>query len=177
MGLKQELARSGQNDPGVLLGFSLSPAMRRHFAKEGLPRCFRTDAAVGDRRFAPDFVCDLRRAAVRSRSIDWVFCSHVLEHIPDLEPCLSELARLLRPGGVGWIQVPLEPGLRVSRRIEINPERAHAHAWQFGEDFSSLIARDQWQVTESVADRTFGAEVLDRFGINPQERFWLLRRL
>jgi len=43
-------------------------------------------------------------------SFDFAFSNSVLEHIPDLPPCLAETARLLRPGGLFAATVP-SPGL------------------------------------------------------------------
>ncbi len=177
IGLRNELNRQPPVRPQVLLGFSLAPAVHWVLQREGLPRCFRTDIARDKDRFAPDFVTDLRRVGVATAAIDWIFCSHVLEHIDDLDACLAEMARLLRPGGVAWIQVPLEPGLDRSYRIEVDPHRAHAHAWRFGRDFSRLLRRPDWAVVEIVAGETLLAGICQEQGIDPTERYWLARKI
>ncbi|MDP2318075.1 MAG: methyltransferase domain-containing protein [Acidobacteriota bacterium] len=41
-------------------------------------------------------------------AFDVVLCSHVIEHIPDLAPALTELFRSLRPGGLLIVGVPNE---------------------------------------------------------------------
>lgn len=176
LGVRRELADRTHRVPQVLVGFSLSTAMRFLLEHEGLARCFRSDIEVNDGRFAPDFLTDLRRAALRDGSVDWIFCSHVLEHIPELKPCVDELARVLRPGGAAWIQVPLEPGLQQSRRIPVDPHRAHAHAWQFGPDFADLLQRPAWRVDEVRADDQLGLAERRRFGIADEERYWLCRK-
>jgi SAM-dependent methyltransferase len=132
---------------------------------------------LAEGRFAPDFLADLRCCGVASGSIDWLFCSHVLEHVDDLDACLAEMVRMLRPGGVAWIQVPLEPGLQRSRRIPIDPRRAHAHAWQFGRDFSQLLTRSEWAVKEVAAEDSLDAAKLRFYGIDPEERYWLTRKV
>ena len=176
LGIRQELARHPQAPPRLLLGFSLSAAMHLVLRREGLPRCFRCDVAVDDDRFAPDFITDLREVAAADSVADWIFCSHVLEHIDDLAACLDEIFRLLRSGGLAWIQVPLEPELAHSRRIEVDPCRSHAHAWQFGADITQLLQRPPWTVTEVVAGHTLQAAELGRLGIAPDERFWIARK-
>lgn len=176
LGVRAELKLRGQA-PAVIVGFSLSPALRFLLEHEGLARCFRCDIDADDPRFAPDFAADLRRSPLRDASVDWVFCSHVLEHIAELELCLDELERILVPGGTAWLQVPLEPGLAHSRRIPIDPWRAHAHAWQFAPDFGLLIERPGWQVTEVVARDAVPAADRARFGIDPDERYWVARKL
>lgn len=178
LGVRSELnkSRGSRSGPRVMLGYSLSTALRFHIEHEGMARCFRTDVHA-DERFAPDFVSDLRRSPFRPDTFDWVFCSHVLEHIRELDVCVNEIVRMLKPGGLAWIQVPLEPGLAHSRRIEIDPHRAHAHAWQFAPDFGTLIERDGWQVTEVIARDSLTGADLHRYGIDPAERFWLARKL
>ena len=162
--------------PDVMVGFSLSPAVRYVLEHEGLSRCFRSDIDASVKRFAPDFTADLRRVPLRTRSVDWIFCSHVLEHIPELEVCVDEIMRILRPGGAAWIQVPFEPGLAHSRRIPVDPHRAHAHAWQFAPDFGLLIERPGWTVTEHIARNHLDPEELVRHAIDPAERYWLARK-
>ncbi len=176
LGVRQELQASPGRTPGVLVGFSLSSAMRFLLEHEGLSRCFRTDYALEDRRFLPDFLGDLRRAPLADDTVEWVFCSHVLEHVPELDICVDEILRILRPGGLAWVQVPFEPGLAHSRSIRIDPYRAHAHAWQFAPDFGNLIQRDGWEVTEVIAGEELPAEQLRRFAINPLERYWVCRK-
>ena len=150
--------------------------MRYALEHEGLARCFRSDIDASVKRFAPDLTADLRRAPLRSGSVDWIFCSHVLEHIPELEACVDEIQRVLRPGGTAWIQVPFEPGLAHSRRIPVDPHRAHAHAWQFAPDFGILLERPGWTVTEHVAGDGLESGTLRRFAIDPRERYWLARK-
>ena len=159
-----------------MVGFSLSSAMRFLLEHEGLSRCFRTDYDLDDRRFQPDFVTDLRQAGLADDSVEWVFCSHVLEHIPELDLCVDEILRILAPGGVAWIQVPFEPGLAHSRSIRIDPYRAHAHAWQFAPDFGNLILRRGWEVTEVIAGEDLPPEDLPRYAIDPRERYWICRK-
>ena len=43
-----------------------------------------------------------------SDSVDVVLCNHVLEHVPDASTALTELARVLRPGGMLIVGVPNE---------------------------------------------------------------------
>lgn len=179
IGVRGELdrRRGSRSEPRLILGYSLSTALRFHLEHEGLARCFRTDVDAREHRFAPDFVSDLRRSPFADETFDWVFCSHVLEHIRELDVCVNEILRILKPGGLAWIQVPFEPGLAHSRRIEIDPHRAHAHAWQFAPDFGEHIERDGWEITEVVADEAMPAVDRERYGINQRERFWCGRKL
>ena len=72
-----------------------------------------------DQSLAPQLatVCDL---PFRDASFDKVLCAEVLEHVEDDRRAVSELARVLRPGGVLVITVPSEQSI------------AHAYEDEFG---------------------------------------------
>ena len=50
---------------------------------------------------------DITVAPFRDRSFDIVLCNHVLEHIDDDRAAIDELHRLVRPGGLAVVSVPL----------------------------------------------------------------------
>lgn len=62
-------------------------------------------------------------------SFDAFICSHVLEHIPDDRKALSELFRVLKPGGWGIAMVP------ISKKLE-----------QIREDPSAQTEADRWRL-------------------------------
>lgn len=51
---------------------------------------------------------DARALPFRSDSFDAIICMSVLEHIHDLDAAASEFYRVLRPGGVAIVGVPVE---------------------------------------------------------------------
>ena len=54
-----------------------------------------------------DFRLDLHKLNLSNNSIDYIVLSHVLEHIDNDGKALTELYRVLSPGGKLFIQVPL----------------------------------------------------------------------
>lgn len=50
---------------------------------------------------------DLTNIQYPEGSFDVILCSHVLEHIPDDQKAMTEMFRVLRPGGWAAIQVPI----------------------------------------------------------------------
>jgi SAM-dependent methyltransferase len=50
---------------------------------------------------------DLQGLPFEDGSYDFVFASHVLEHVPDDARALSEIRRILRPGGIAILPVPV----------------------------------------------------------------------
>ena len=53
------------------------------------------------------YVCDLASIPVEDDRYDLVLCSQVLEHIPEPRAVLTELFRILKPGGELWLSTPL----------------------------------------------------------------------
>ncbi len=50
-------------------------------------------------------ICDL---PFKDNEYDFIFCNHVLEHIPEDTKAMQELFRVLAPGGTAILQVPYE---------------------------------------------------------------------
>jgi len=57
------------------------------------------------------FVASVHKIPLRSGSVDFVVCSEVLEHVPDVDSAIKELGRVLKGGGKIIITFPNE-GLR-----------------------------------------------------------------
>ena len=71
-------------------------------------------------------ICDL---PFEENSFDVIFCNHVLEHIEDDKKAMSELYRVLKPGGMGIFQIPQD--LTKENTYEdfsiTTPEEPHFH--------------------------------------------------
>jgi SAM-dependent methyltransferase len=53
-----------------------------------------------------DYVCDISSIPAESESFDAILCTEVLEHLPDPIAAVTELTRLLRPGGLLILTAP-----------------------------------------------------------------------
>ncbi|MEM6347979.1 MAG: methyltransferase domain-containing protein [Bacteroidota bacterium] len=51
---------------------------------------------------------DITQMEFPENKFDFILCSHVLEHVPNDTLAMSELYRVLKPGGWGILQVPIE---------------------------------------------------------------------
>jgi SAM-dependent methyltransferase len=58
--------------------------------------------------FSPlaDVKADICNLPFKDNEFDYIFCNHVLEHIPDDNKAMSELFRVLAPNGIGIFQIP-----------------------------------------------------------------------
>lgn len=90
-------------------------------------------------------------------TFDYVFSNSVLEHIPDLEPVISEVSRVLKPGGRFFFTVPgpgfhenLRGSLRGTTRetylAELDKRLAHFH-YLSSSDWKELCARNGLTLT------------------------------
>ena len=71
-----------------------------------------------------DYNLDLQDLPFRSEVFDFVFASHVLEHVPDDRKALAEVRRILKPGGIAVLPVPIV-GENTVEYPEANPNEFH----------------------------------------------------
>jgi SAM-dependent methyltransferase len=89
---------------------------------------------------------DVTEIPYGAASFDWVFCNHVLEHVPDDRLALREVWRVLKPGGRAVLQTPFASGLEKSLEdsAEINTD-AKRIAFYGQEDHVRLYGRDLFE--------------------------------
>ncbi len=83
-----------------------------HFAPETCLRNFFSQRfghyeSADLRRKDVDHKVDLQHLPFADKTYDFVFASHVLEHIPDDEKAISEIRRILKPNGIAILPVPI----------------------------------------------------------------------
>ncbi|MFM7349157.1 MAG: class I SAM-dependent methyltransferase [Erythrobacter sp.] len=149
-----------------------------HFAPEkGLSR--RISAAAPRRYTAYDFepsryrhldhvaAADLSALPMADESVDLLICNHVLEHVPDVALALSQIRRVLRPGGVAILQVPI--ALKLDAPIELAPESsAEERIARVGQhDHLRLFTAPSYLAALEAAG--FRVERYDAFAQTPRE--------
>lgn len=99
-------------------------------------------------------LCDLRALPHADGFFDAVLAADVLQAVPDLEPVLAELARVLRPGGLLLCNIPdLSDGI-VGDRMESLPDGGYLYQGRYFFRFMSFAEAGD-------AFRAAGFEVLD----------------
>lgn len=106
-----------------MLHFAPEPLFQPYFIK----RFGRYESADLEMRNV-DHNVDIQRLPFGDGVYGFVFASHVLEHIPDDNKALSEIRRILKPGGIAMLPVPVV-AQRTIEYPEPNPrEKFHVRA-------------------------------------------------
>lgn len=109
------------------------PERAIHFAPEALLRplleprfgTYETSSFDGGHT---DHNADLRQLPFPNASYDFLIASHVLEHIKEDRQALSEIRRVLRPGGIAVLPVPLSAKVTVEYDAPNPKESGHVRA-------------------------------------------------
>jgi ubiquinone/menaquinone biosynthesis C-methylase UbiE len=110
-------------------------------------------------------------------SFDAIYCSHVLEHIPDDRAAMRELFRVLKPGGWAILQVPLDSTRETTYEdpsITSFEARERAY-WQadhvrlYGRDYTAKLESTGFRVRVDWFVKTFTEGQIHRFGLDKSE--------
>ena len=97
-----------------------------------------------------DIKADICNLPFEENTFDIILCNHVLEHIPDDTQAMSELYRILKPGGWGVFQIPQDLTRAITFEddsITDKKERARV----FGQyDHVRIYGRDYFDKLRSV---------------------------
>jgi len=125
-------------------------------------------------------VTDLR---FEDGSFDVVLCSHVLEHVDDDLAAMSELYRVLKPGGWGILDAPINETYADTYEdwtITTPEGRLEAfgqvdHVRIFGRNYAELLARPGFEVDVDRYHLADGEK--ERFGLRPGiDHIWFCRK-
>jgi SAM-dependent methyltransferase len=108
---KTDLIKAPERARGKrLLHFAPEASFYRHFASNSKVEYFPVDLFPEEFEASGMTVAraDITAIPFPDNSFDVILCSHVLEHIPDDRLAMSELYRVLAPGGWGIFQVPID---------------------------------------------------------------------
>lgn len=131
-----------------------------------------------------DLALDLTALDLPAESFDAVIASHVLEHVADDAAAMRELRRILRPGGVAVVMVPID--LSLTETFEdpsiSSPEARTAAFWQadhvrlYAPDVEDRLRAAGFEVTVVQPAAELGEQAARRFGLHADERLFACRR-
>ena len=153
-----------------VLHFAPEPSLEAKLRR--LARTYRSADLTNRRRDVLLDICDMSPLA--DACLDLVLACDVLEHVPDDCRALSELARVLRPGGWAILTVPQKDNLAKTFQdptITDPAERERAfgqsdHLRIYGHDFSNRVEAAGFTL-RVVAHHDFADELIHRHVLAP----------
>lgn len=131
-----------------------------------------------------DMHFDLHEIPLEDNRFDVVFCNHVLEHVDDAHQCMSELYRVMKPGGWGIMQVPLDYTRDTTYEDAsiTSPEEREKHFWQkdhvrlFGNDYPEWLKKAGFEVETFDVNQKYSSEMVDRYRLIKEEMIFVVSK-
>jgi dTDP-4-amino-4,6-dideoxygalactose transaminase/SAM-dependent methyltransferase len=171
----------GQQPNFALLDIAPSPALSAHIRK-GFSIYYRT----ADRymKNVDDRVDITAMSCYADNSFDALICSHVLEHVESDRKAMSELFRVLKPGGWGIVMAPIcltlqavrEDATKISEaeRIKYFGQRDHVRVYS-RQDFVERLESAGFRV-QGIQPQDLGCEDIARHGLSPKSRLYIVEK-
>jgi SAM-dependent methyltransferase len=144
----------------ILKGMDVSKMTMMHFAPEPFFRQYFS-SRFGKYETADlcmrgvDYHVDVQKLPFPDAAYDFVYASHVLEHIPDDVKAIQEIRRILKPGGIAILPVPIV-GVKTIEYPEANPHEAYhmrAPGLDYHEKFKPYFASVETRTSESLPEK------------------------
>lgn len=124
-----------------------------------------------------DVKADILNLPFENESFDVVFCNHVLEHIVDDNKAMSELYRVLKPGGWGIFQVPMKNSLKETYEdfTITDPKERQKHFGQYdhvrwyGLDYFERLKNVGFKTEPLYYSQKFSKDDIKKFGLMENE--------
>jgi SAM-dependent methyltransferase len=144
----------------ILDGLEVSKMRMLHFAPEPFFRRFFS-SRFGRYETADlcmkgvDHHVDLQQLPFPDATYDFVFASHVLEHVPEDTKAIREIRRVMKPGGIAILPVPII-GEKTVEYPEANPQEAYhmrAPGFDYPEKFKPYFSSVETRTSESLPEK------------------------
>ncbi|MEJ6777159.1 MAG: methyltransferase domain-containing protein [Crocinitomicaceae bacterium] len=131
-----------------------------------------------------DMHFDLHSIPLEDNRFDVVFCNHVMEHVDDAIQCMSELYRVMKPGGWGIMQVPQDTNRDVTYEdpLIVSPEDREKHFWQkdhvrlFGKDYPNWLKKAGFDVDVFDKESNYSEELIHKYRLSKSEILYIVRK-
>lgn len=158
-----------------ILAFSPARSLYRRMKKSGY--AFESSDLSGD--FLADKNYNIEDISAAGNTYNLIICYHILEHVENDTAAMKELYRVLRKGGVCFIQTPFKEGKIYENPAITSPEEREKH---FGQDDHVRIYSIEG-LTRRLKDagfdvdvREFNSKTSGYFGFRKQETVLICRK-
>lgn len=115
-------------------------------------------------------ICDL---PIKENTYDFILCNHVLEHVLDDNKAMSELYRVLKKGGTGIFQVPIDMKREktfqddsITDKLERNKIFGqYDHVRVYGKDYFNKLEDTGFKVQQIDYSKKFSDKEILKFSI------------
>ena len=127
---------------------------------------------------------DVHQIIFEANMFDVVFCNHVMEHVDDDIKAMSEIYRVLKPGGWAIIQSPVYPEIGPTFEdpsITDPKEREKMygqddHQRKYGNDYADRLRKAGFEVSEDDFVKKLPKEKVERFALPEDEIIFFCRK-
>lgn len=122
---------------------------------------------------------DIQDIKYPDNTFNFIYCSHVLEHVPNDQKAIKELYRVLKPGGTALIMVPIKHLLKETYEdASINtPELRLKHYGQsdhlryYGLDFQEILEKNGFNCSK-YSKEEFDEKSIKKYGLKNGDLFY-----
>lgn len=136
-----------------------------------------TTVGLGQKRIMKQM--DITGMDFQDEIFDYIICNHVLEHIVEDQKAISELFRVLKPGGWSILQVPLSKKLKVTyeddsivspdEREQAFGQKDHVRIYAI-EDYLKRLESVGFQCRLIDFAQKYGDKYVKKYALNPEEK-------
>ncbi len=158
--------------------FDGTPKRFLHFAPESrlerrlreIPNLDYLSADLNEQRAM--VAVDIRDIPYPACSFDAIYCSHVLEHVPEDRSAMQEIYRVLRPGSWALVLVPIQGEHTFEDPTVTTPEERVRlfgqvdHVRRYGRDIADRLREAGFRVSVYSTLQIAGEDGVERFGLH-----------
>jgi ubiquinone/menaquinone biosynthesis C-methylase UbiE len=130
-----------------------------------------------------DLHFDIQQIPLEDNSFDVVICNHILEHVESDHRALSEIRRILRPGGWAVVMSPVDLGREKSFEDDSITDPAertrlfgqYDHRRVYGRDYVERLAEVGFEVYDENYRENFSAAEQQLYAL-PDEHIYIVRK-
>ena len=132
-----------------------------------------------------DVKADICNLPFEDNSYDFIFCNHVLEHIPDDIKAMQELYRVLAPNGIGIFQIPQDLSRDLTFEDDTITDRnertkifgQYDHVRIYGRDYFDKLRSIGFSVSEVDYTTTLSEEEIKKYCLAKGELIPVCKKL